>query len=241
MLAKGQQNRRYGLAGVLAVLLALFPAPSEAADPPPKQPERKEAAAKRTIFDCVDVLERRGGGWCELQGASIADVFPKNLDPGVRMVTGPRSVIDAWNGAAFDSEKLILYFHGGGHRDYGGNEVYSFDLRKGVWRRLTDPAPLPAATKEVPCPVPVASPSASHTYDGIIFSVATRTIWLFPSIYACLSGMIYGGQDVWEYNPDPKEARNGLAPLRWRKQGPMPADKQGIYFRTAAVMLKTGG
>lgn len=234
MRTKGQQTRRYGLAGMLASLLALCPVPSTAADVLPKQPDRKEAAAKRTIFDCVDALERRGGGWCELQGASIADVFPKNLDPGVRMVTGPRSVIDAWNGAAFDPERLILYFHGGGHRDYGGNEVYSFDLREGVWRRLTDPAPLPAATGETPCPVPAASPSSSHTYDGIIFSVATRTIWLFPSIYACLSGMIYGGQDVWEFNPDTVEARNGLAPLTWRKRSPMPADKQGIYFRTAA-------
>ena len=149
MSPKGQQTRRYGLAGILAVLLALCPVPAEAADPPAKQPDRKEAAAARTIFDCVDALERRGGGWCELNGASIADVFPKNLEPGVRMVTGPRSVIDAWNGAAFDPERLILYFHGGGHRDYGGNEVYSFDLRKGLWRRLTEPAPLPAATKEV--------------------------------------------------------------------------------------------
>ncbi len=226
---------RYRRVGFLAFLLVLFPGFCISAENPVGPSGAIAALSSRNIFDCADVLERRGGGWCELNGAAISDVFPQNLDPAVRMATGPRAVIDAWNGAAFDPARLILYFHGGGHRDYGGNEVYSFDLRKGEWRRLTDPAPVPPPTAETPCPVPASSPPASRTYDGSVYSRATQTIWLFPSLFACSSRMLLGGREFWEFNPSPLENRNGLAPLGWRKHGSLPSGMQGAFFRTAAL------
>ena len=73
---------------------------------------------------------------------SISAVWPPNLDDRTHMVSGPGSVLTAWNGAAFDEKKLLFYFMGGGHTDYGGNEVYEFDLKNGRWKRLTNPSPL---------------------------------------------------------------------------------------------------
>ncbi len=45
--------------------------------------------------------------------------------------TGSKSVLNAWNGAAFDGYRW--WFTGGGHKDYGGNEVYEFDFTKLAW------------------------------------------------------------------------------------------------------------
>jgi hypothetical protein len=180
--------------------------------------------------------EWRDGGWCELNGAAIADGFPQNLDPRVRVVAGPRSVTDAWNGAAFDSNRMILYFHGGGHRDYGGNEVYSYDLRIGRWRRLTDPALLPPTDQETPCPVLASSPPASHTYDGIIFSQATQTIWLFPIVYACVNRMLFGEREFWEFNPSPDDVPNGFI---CRRSGFMSAMRISNGVSGSTVFLTT--
>ncbi len=194
-----------------------------AADRPGTEPDRREATASRTIFDCVAVLEKRGGGWCELAGASIADVFPRNLTPVQSMTKGPSTVIDGWNGAAYDPDRMILYFHGGGIGDYGGNEVYSFALKTGTWRRLTDPAPCEMAT--------ATSPSAAHTHDGFVHSRATQTLWLFPSFHAC-ERVSSPRAEFWEFNPSREETRNGLKPLSWRRHSVPPDRAGGAYFRT---------
>ena len=47
--------------------------------------------------------------------------------------------ITAWTGAAFDKRRQRLLVSGGGHNDYGGNEVYAFSLMDLKWLRLTDP------------------------------------------------------------------------------------------------------
>ncbi len=75
------------------------------------------------------------------------------------------------NGAAFDEESLFFYFMGGGHTDYGGNEVYEFDLKTGRWARLPNgaasssppsgPSLIPAAKTASPS----SKPSAPHSTE----------------------------------------------------------------------------
>ena len=145
------------------------------------------------LADCKTKLEKQGGGWCEIRlpgkHPSISSVWPRNLDDRTFMVMGPRAVLDAWNGAAFDEKNLLLYFMGGGHADYGGNEVYEFDLKAGRWNRLTNPSPLSflyqihesTSTKTVRyCWAPDMRrvPGSTHTYDGLQFSKKTKTIFL---------------------------------------------------------------
>ncbi len=104
-------------------------------EPPPAQ-------RGANLADCRAKLEKQGGGWCKIRLSgghpSISSVWPPDLDRRTRMVVGPRAVLIAWNGAAFDEESLFFYFMGGGHADYGGNEVYEFDLKTERWARLTD-------------------------------------------------------------------------------------------------------
>ena len=160
------------------------------------------------------------------------------------MVVGPRAVLQAWNGAAFDEEGLLLYFMGGGHADYGGNEVYEFDLKTGRWARLTDPSPLSflyrwrektqtEAARYCWAPDMRRVPGAAHTYDGLQFSRKTRTIFLVMmgtangSCFDDKKGeyegdprILFGrdrGAGIFEFNPARRETRNGLAPLTWRR------------------------
>lgn len=202
------------------------------------------------LDDCAKKLEQQGG-WCEIRvndkHPSISSVWPENLSKRIRMRTGGKSILTAWNSAAFDEDNLYFYFFGGGHADYGGNEVYRFDLKKGQWKRLTDPSPLDqlyvlhdyGARKNKPwrrlcwMPDPEKVPGSSHTYDGILFSKKTKTVFLYTYGAAngsCLedkedeyknSPLVWGDRRVgfgwYEFNPSVSDERNGLAPLKWRK------------------------
>ncbi len=207
--------------------------------------------AGRNLNDCATKLSKYSGGWCEIiatnDDPSISSVWPENLDKRIRMVTGPRSILTAWNSAAYDSERKLFYFMGGGHTDYGGNEVYQFDIEHGEWKRLTEPSPLnylyiqadynkrPKKPWRRLCWIPDVSkvPGSSHTYDGLIFSHKTDTLFLYG--YGAANGSciedkddsykssltILGNRSVsagwYEFNPSAQHARNGLNPLEWRK------------------------
>lgn len=203
------------------------------------------------ISDCAEKLSHLDGGWCEILASdkdpSISSVWPEKLPGKTRMVVGPASILTAWNSAAFDEEREILYFMGGGHSDYGGNEVYAFRLKTGDWKRLTEPAPLDHFyvardydTKESSpwrrlCWMPDTrkSPGSSHTYDGLIFSRKTGTIFLYS--YGAANGSCFEDKEDkykdspkvlgrrvasfgwYEFNPSETEMRNGVEPLAWRK------------------------
>ncbi len=204
------------------------------------------------LDDCVAKLQGPQGGWCEIRNPgdkpSIAAVWPPHLPPGVRMETGPQSVLLTWNSAALDPKRRLMYFTGGGHRDYGGNEVYRFDLNKGQWRRLTDPSILDRlfiandvdARADKPwrrlCWMPdtLIVPASAHTYDGLLFSKRTDTLFLYVMRAAngsCFEDtedsyhdtpLVYGPRleaslGWYEFNPSETETRNGLEPLTWRK------------------------
>ena len=187
----------------------------------------------KTLIDCFNELKDRDGGWCRMGRASINRVLPKSPSREINMVTGPKSVIGAWNGAAFDFDNLKMYFHGGGHRDYGGNGVYELDLLAGKWKKLTDPSYIPPASNEVRCPVPISGPPSSHTYDGIIFSRVTQTIFVIPSVYGCHYGNLNPVGDLWEFNPSETEMRNGMFPKSWRHRKQMPKRLFPKFYRTA--------
>jgi hypothetical protein len=200
------------------------------------------------LADCKTKLEKQGGGWCEIRlpgkHPSISSVWPPNLDSRTDMIVGPKSVLTAWNGAAFDEKNLLLYFMGGGHADYGGNEVYEFDLKTGHWKRLTDPSPLTFLFQiREATPTKTASycwgpdmrrvPGSMHTYDGLQFSKKTKTIFLVPDEVAtgsCFDDkegqfdgdprVLFGRNTenaIYEFNPSRHKIRNGLAPLTWRR------------------------
>ncbi len=126
-------------------------------------------------------------GWTKLNLNSFFDVTPKNLPASLRGVEGSSGVLRDWNGAAWDPAARCMYFHGGGHAGYFGNEVYRFCLASRKWERLSDPSrivvyeravaehlftpengysspPKPQPGKEFLIPF---GPASTHTYDGV--------------------------------------------------------------------------
>lgn len=170
-----------------------------------------------------DIVARMTPGvWHELPGTSMAGVLATRAEaPYNGGISGPPSVIYAWNGAAFDGKRW--WFHGGGHHDYSGNEVYQFDFGSLSWSRLTNPSPMHPVTPEAKCPDTVDNtPLSGHTYDGFVWVPKTRTVFLWPSVLFCPP---YNGQGgpvgIWEFNPD---TRKWAARVR-------PTDS--YYYKTA--------
>jgi len=130
--------------------------------------------------------------------------------------TGPNSVFLAWNSAAFDPQTQRMYFIGGGHADYGGNEVYMFSLRDGLWSRINMPEPLTVAEAHSQIPervafLPANTPLSSHSYDGITWNSKTRSFWLASSHGFGGSGMPTHQPSesyIWEFTPEQ---------VRWKK------------------------
>src|SRR3954471_13419609 len=105
------------------------------------------------------------GQWYEVPDSHLEDQFPTPRPAGN---TGPAAVIDAWGGGAFDSLRGLLLLWGGGHGDYGGNEIYAFDVATLKWSRPWGPEPV-VTTIPGNCGSTYAGgpPSARHTYGGL--------------------------------------------------------------------------
>lgn len=84
------------------------------------------------------------GTWYRIPNSHLEEVafdWSPESSPG-----NVRAIVLAWGGGAFDTREERLLLHGGGHGDYGGNEVYALDLDvvndapgTNPWARLSDP------------------------------------------------------------------------------------------------------
>lgn len=73
--------------------------------------------------------------WYEVPNSHLDDVRMSPTPPGY----GGDDAIMAWSGGAFDSRRnRLILAGGGGGSDYGGNEVYAFDVDSLKWFRIKD-------------------------------------------------------------------------------------------------------
>ena len=84
-------------------------------------------------------------------------------------------ILRAWSSLAWDSTRAQLILWGGGHANYAGNEVYTWDAETGAWGRASMPSALrdiqnkfrnwlDSVTVDHP-----NTPQSSHTYDGNVY------------------------------------------------------------------------
>ncbi len=158
--------------------------------------------------------DMQAGEWRELPG-NISQVFvDQDKTQGNGEVNGPLSVIVSWNGAAWDDS--CGYFLGGGHGDYGGNEVYAY-CWKGKqafrWQVLMPPSKADPDDKS-DCPHPKDGPRAYHTYDGIIYIPNTNSIFIWGTVGYCLNHM-FGVDELPELvlGPKPKWVLHPKGPI----------------------------
>ena len=103
-------------------------------------------------------------------------------------VIGLASMVLAWSGAKWDEANKRLIVFGGGHTDYAGNEVYSWDGSSGTFSRLTNPTGAIGNTGTLndgldsSCVYFDGQPRSFHTYNQ--FAVRNGVVWNFGgSVY----------------------------------------------------------
>jgi len=162
--------RRFAMACMLLVSAA-------GTHPQPAAAQAPEALPKLTEY-IEQECEFSRSQWCRLQTANqFADVmWPGDIPGREGCCHDPRKVFTDFNGMAFDGR--TLYFHGGGHASYAGNEVYALDLGTLRWHRLNDPDPLTNTEFIGPdCPVPDENIYSGHTYGNPLVANDTLHVW----------------------------------------------------------------
>lgn len=178
------------------------------------------------------------GAWVQIANTQVMPLLAQTEllnNSYTNGVDGPSGVFDAWNGSAYDAVGMHWFFLGGGHADYGGNEVYQFDFNTLSWSRLTMPYQLvPTATD--PCPIPVGGPSSAHNYDSLIFSPVSNTLWYLDVGTYCSSAnsvlmppsnpnVIPQGY-MWEFNP---------VTATWANRANVPGAYGGVPFNGSTL------
>ncbi len=143
--------------------------------------------------------------WMELPDSLMRPVCVPD-SAGVRGVGGCPQVIKAWSTAALDTNRRRMLVWGGGHADYLGNEVYSFHIPSGTWRRLTEPSSGQEQSRD---PLANGAPVSRHTYDGVEY--VGHADMLFASGgsrggdgWATNVTWVFNGVDTWtDQAPDP--------------------------------------
>jgi hypothetical protein len=137
------------------------------------------------------------GQWYEFPASHLREVLPSPVPEG-----DPRTMIEAWSGGAYDTQRNRLLVWGGGHADYRGNELYAFEVASGQWRRLTNPTDLPLSV---------------HSYDGLEYLPNQDTFFSAP------------GGSTWQLGY--LETNTWLLPLSgtsWTNAGPPPSTVAGF-------------
>jgi hypothetical protein len=157
--------------------------------------------------DAIDLL--LPGEWYRVPNSLLRSVVPVPAPVG-----DPAAVITAWSGGAYDTVNDRLLVLGGGHGDYGGNEVYAFSLRTLTWSRIWGPSSLAviqARWDGQACTETYddGNPVSRHNYNAVQFLPAQNALLMFGgSMFRCGNGardtwMLNLGTGAWQRRADP--------------------------------------
>jgi hypothetical protein len=155
--------------------------------------------------------------WQSIPGTAMLRVAPDAAKfPAIQGRMGAFAVVAAWSGAALDSKRDRLVLWGGGHSDYFGNELYSFDVGRMAWERITDPTPDPNLNGDSNRD---GTPNGRATYNGLAYHAGADQFFSLGGSLAGGSGAT--GTVPWAFSFDTK---------KWTRKspsGPAPAAGYG--------------
>ena len=137
----------------------------------------------------------QAGQWYEAPNSKMSSIYPSPLPPG-----DPIDIMLAWNGGAFDTARNNLIIWGGGHGNYGGNEIYTFNIGTLTWARPWGPSP------SIPSPVPSAcnetygdgNPASRHSYSSMEYIPSVDRFFSQGGSLWCQNGNPSGA--TWLFN-----------------------------------------
>lgn len=100
------------------------------------------------------------------------------------------------NGAGFFPLAKQIYFSGGGHGGWPGNEVYCIDLESMTWNRQTDPSPM-ARNADGTWRTLDGTPISTHTYNGVCAVEAHQCVYFLIGSPWPLGNFI---TDLWRFD-----------------------------------------
>lgn len=172
----------------------------------------------------ADVAELPIRHWCEVPNSKMRSVEKKPSEfsdwnggssqqyNSFQRVVGVESVPDAWNSAAFDTNRNCLLLTGGGHNDYGGNEVYKFCLNNLQWSRVTDPTPFPSRHPQFQNSD--GTPISRHTYGGLAYLPGPDRFFVFDGSPDSASGGC-GTVGTWTLDLAARDSSGSYSPSQW--------------------------
>src|SRR5262252_3481304 len=88
------------------------------------------------------IVQAPENGWFRVNVNRFKDVWtPDYLEPYMGALNrSPSRIIYAWSGFAWDSNRGDLILYGGGHANYGGNDVYRWHSSNFLWERASLPS-----------------------------------------------------------------------------------------------------
>ncbi|GAB5547932.1 MAG: hypothetical protein SangKO_076920 [Sandaracinaceae bacterium] len=174
--------------------------------------------------DGADLAALPAGHWCAVrQNARTAEKRPAEYDDfdgstsasfeSYQRVQGFDALISAWNGGAFDRRRDRLVLFGGGHDDYGGNELVAFSLTTLRWERLSDPTPFP--NRRPDWQNPDGTPISRHSYDGVTYLTETDEVFAFGGAPDAAEGGC-NTPGAWRFDLGARESSGTYSPDQWR-------------------------
>src|SRR5712691_8609853 len=146
-------------------------------------------------------------GWIQVTGTALQPSCPSNTST-YAFSDNCRNVVNAWSGGIADTKRNRLLIFGGGHTDYSGNEVYSFDGT--IRTRLNNPSsPNLPSSSSCPAALSDGNPNSRHTYGGLAYIASVDKMFVFGGSLACAAGN--SGGDTWTLD---------LATLAWKRMDP---------------------
>lgn len=127
------------------------------------------------------------GSWVQANRNSFSSVWTPS-DLRVEWWLGGndlRRIIGAWSSFAWDSRRSSLVIFGGGHANYAGNDVYTFNGRTLLWERSSLPSrvvPTDVGSGYVygyPVDGAFNAPAAAHTYDNTVYVFQSDRVLTF--------------------------------------------------------------
>ena len=132
------------------------------------------SAAHASISDTISAMP--ANSWLQANQNLFSDAWtpPEYRLPSARYLGwGDRqySIIGAWSGFGWDSQRSSLIIYGGGHANYGGNDVYTWNAGTQLWGRASLPSQIEidANGKYFTVDGPMHSPISAHTYDNDLY------------------------------------------------------------------------